>query len=390
MNSHQSDRATASSNFVLTVRTNEFADGTAELGFLTHHLEGTRVQLRITLVLCSFFYLIFSLTDVAALGYGPMAFTLFLARLSVTATAAVCLWMVYRYKQSVAATHLAATAVEVVGMGTFMLVATCRPGELPWHAMSMAIMLIVVYLYIPNRLLYAQTIALSSTGVFIFLAWVEGSLKPTEMFTMSMLLLLANTFGSVAARRQNRLWRDEYTAQVSLKNLAVRDPLTGCYNRRFLHEKLLHREISRAQRYGLSLSVIMCDLDHFKSVNDQYGHQAGDAVLQHFSGLLKTMTREGVDSLVRYGGEEFLLILPETDLAGAELLAERLRTTFATSATWVDGVSIASTASFGIASVDFASTTSGITLYELIKSADQLLYGSKSGGRNRLNSLQVV
>jgi diguanylate cyclase (GGDEF)-like protein len=134
----------------------------------------------------------------------------------------------------------------------------------------------------------------------------------------------------------------------------------------------------------------MCDLDHFKSVNDQYGHQAGDAVLQHFSGLLKTMTREGVDSLVRYGGEEFLLILPETDLAGAELLAERLRTTFATSATWVDGVSIASTASFGIASVDFASTTSGITLYELIKSADQLLYGSKSGGRNQLNSLQVV
>jgi diguanylate cyclase (GGDEF)-like protein len=82
------------------------------------------------------------------------------------------------------------------------------------------------------------------------------------------------------------------TAQMVLKNLSVRDPLTGCYNRRHLHQQLLETEISRAQRYQLSLTVIMCDLDHFKLVNDTYGHHGGDAVLQHFASLLQSITRE--------------------------------------------------------------------------------------------------
>jgi diguanylate cyclase (GGDEF)-like protein len=167
-----------------------------------------------------------------------------------------------------------------------------------------------------------------ATAGFMLLAWWLGGLPPGTGDHGGP-AGLTNLFGYVAARRYQILWREEYSAQMVLKNLSVRDPLTGCYNRRHLHDRLLETEISRAQRYRLSLTVIMCDLDHFKAVNDTYGHYGGDAVLQRFAALLQSMTRDSIDSVVRYGGEEFLLILPETDLAGGELLAERLRQTLA-------------------------------------------------------------
>jgi len=368
----------------------EFFDKVTESRFLTHHLAETQSQLRLTLIFCSFFYLAFSLTDIAVLGYGRDAFILFLGRLMVAITAAACGLLTYRQRQSVAMTRLAATAVEIVGMSTFMLVVVYRPDELPWHAMSMAIMLIVVYIFIPNRLVYSLAVALSATGVFLFLAFTIGNLKPSDMLTMSMLLLLANTFGCVAARRYHRLWREEYRAQSILKNLSMHDHLTGCFNRRYVHEKLLDSEISRAQRFGLCLTVVMCDLDHFKIVNDSYGHHGGDAVLRAFSDLLKQMTRKHIDSVVRYGGEEFLLVLPETDLYGGVLLAERLRVAFAGAATVHDvNQNISTTASFGVATIDFARPRKIVTLDSLIATADKLLYDAKSGGRNQVKSLQL-
>lgn len=372
----------------------EFCSDVTEFRFLTHHLAEMQSQLRSTLLFCSFFYLAFSLTDIAVLGYGHDAFILFLARLTVAITAAAGSLLTYHQRQSVAMARLAATAVAVVGMATFMLVVVYRPDELPWHAMSMAIMLTIIYIFIPNRLVYSLAVALSATGVFIVLARAVGNLKPSDMFTMTMLLLLANTFGSVAARRYHRLWREEFRAQSILKNISVHDHLTGCFNRRYLDEKLLDREISRAQRYGLFLTVIMCDLDHFKIVNDSFGHHGGDAVLRTFSDLLKKMTREHIDSVVRYGGEEFLLILPETDLQGGVLLAERLRVAFAATATATatvhdDNQNISTTASFGVASVDFARSKKIITLSGLILTADELLYDAKTGGRNQVKSLQL-
>jgi diguanylate cyclase (GGDEF)-like protein len=221
----------------------------------------------------------------------------------------------------------------------------------------------------------------------MLLAWWLGG-APLELATMAALLALTNLFGYVAARRYQILWREEYSAQMVLKNLSVRDPLTGCYNRRHLHDRLLETEISRAQRYRLSLTVIMCDLDHFKAVNDTYGHYGGDAVLQRFAALLQSMTRDSIDSVVRYGGEEFLLILPETDLAGGELLAERLRQTLADTGR-TRGRQIHITASFGVASVDFATSTHAAHI-NMIAAADELLYAAKNSGRNRVCAKQLV
>ena len=378
-------------SFSLTQLRSEFCSHAIETKFLSHHLAQTQSQLRSTLLFCSVFYLAFSLTDFAVLGYGYDALTLFLARLSVALTAAAGSWLTWRHPHSVAATRLAATAAETVGMAAFMLVVVYRPDEMHWHAMSMAIMLIVVYLYIPNRLAYSIAVALSATATFIVLALQVTHLNAPDLLTMAMLLLLVNTFGCVAARRYQRLWREEFQAQSILKNVAILDHLTGCYNRRYLHENLFDSEIARAQRFKLCLTVIICDLDHFKNVNDTHGHRGGDAVLRTFSHLLKSMTREHIDSVVRYGGEEFLLILPETELHGSILLAERLRRAFAAATTTHEGGrTISATASFGVASVDFARNRNKITLNTLIMAADEQLYDAKNGGRNQIKSLQLA
>jgi diguanylate cyclase (GGDEF)-like protein len=190
-------------------------------------------------------------------------------------------------------------------------------------------------------------------------------------------------FGYVAAQRYQILWRMN-TAQMVLKNLSVRDPLTGCYNRRHLHQQLLETEISRAQRYQLSLTVIMCDLDHFKLVNDPTATRRRCS-LQHFASLLQAITREGVDSVVRYGGEEFLLILPETDLAGGELLAERLRLALSAQPVQYQDQQINATASFGVASVDFGRSSTSAHM-NMITVADDMLYAAKNSGRNRVRA----
>lgn len=367
----------------------EFVDADAETAFLRHHLAMTHAQLRVTFLFCSLFYLCFAVTDLVWLGYTPTTALLAATRATVALTALTCLALLTRRPSSIPATRLAAGIVETTGAAGFLLIAALRPSEFSLHAISMSIVVIVLYVYIPNRLVYAAAIAAAATTVFIALAWRLGNLHSVELATMAALLTLGNLFGYVAARRYQLLWREEYSAQLVLKNLSVRDPLTGCYNRRHLHEQLLETEISRAQRYRLSLTVIMCDLDHFKAVNDTYGHYGGDAVLQHFAALLRAMTRESIDSVVRYGGEEFLLILPETDLAGGQLLAERLRQGFEATPVEHDGQRIAVTASFGVASVDFSVSTHAAHL-NMIATADELLYAAKNSGRNRVCAKQLV
>ncbi|MTV36927.1 GGDEF domain-containing protein [Duganella radicis] len=367
----------------------EFCDAATENEFLRHHLAMTQSQLRVAFLFCALFYLCFAVTDLLWVGYEMKTCLLMGARMAVAGTVLACLALLKRRPDSIPFTRVAANIVEVAGAFGFLLIAALRPTEFSLHAISMSIVIIVLYIYIPNRLMYAAAIAASATVVFMLLAWWLGGLPAMELATMAALLALTNLFGYVGARRYQILWREEYSAQMVLKNLSIRDPLTGCYNRRYLHEQLLETEISRARRYRLSLTVIMCDLDHFKAVNDTYGHYGGDAVLQRFAALMQSMTRDSIDSVVRYGGEEFLLILPETDLAGGELLAERLRQTLAATPVEHEGQRIEVTASFGVASVDFASSTHEAHL-NMIAAADDLLYAAKNSGRNRVCAKQLV
>ena len=161
------------------------------------------------------------------------------------------------------------------------------------------------------------------------------------------------------------------------------DPLTGIYNRRFM-EKRLAEEISKARRYNFELSVLLFDLDYFKRVNDEYGHQAGDQVLIEFSALVNGQLRDS-DILSRYGGEEFIIIAPNTGPANAALLAERLRARTEAQEFLKDHEGIQQTELHITVSIGLASFGDGNDNEEtLIGNADRNLYQAKDEGRNRV------
>jgi diguanylate cyclase (GGDEF)-like protein len=157
------------------------------------------------------------------------------------------------------------------------------------------------------------------------------------------------------------------------------DPLTQVWNRRALGE-LLERELSRGSRSKESVTVIMLDLDHFKNVNDVYGHEAGDEVLREAARRMRSRIRTE-DALCRYGGEEFIVILSRCNLAGARSTAENIRYRIASEPFEFDGKSLAVTASIGLAE---GLPGSGITVDEIIRKADEAMYIAKQGGRNRV------
>jgi diguanylate cyclase (GGDEF)-like protein len=184
--------------------------------------------------------------------------------------------------------------------------------------------------------------------------------------------------------RELALWLGAQAAialeNVRLHRLVARqastDGLTELANRREFEEALAN-EISRAERFGHSLALILADLDNFKQVNDRFGHQAGDEVLRAFADILRETVRD-IDVAARYGGEEFAILLPQTDVAGAERLAERLREAVEMRPmAQAQSSPVVVTSSFGVAAFPEAQTAAG-----LFGAADEALYRAKRAGKN--------
>jgi diguanylate cyclase (GGDEF)-like protein len=164
-----------------------------------------------------------------------------------------------------------------------------------------------------------------------------------------------------------------------LEQLSITDSLTQVFNRRFFIDRV-RQEVKRINRYGSSLSLLMIDIDHFKKVNDTYGHLAGDAVLAGVAGLIKEKLRE-TDVLARYGGEEFMLIATPMERDGAVALGERMRALVEGHPFAHEGRSIAVTVSIGVSSWHPSLKDN---FEEIIRMADDALYGAKEEGRNRV------
>jgi diguanylate cyclase (GGDEF)-like protein len=193
--------------------------------------------------------------------------------------------------------------------------------------------------------------------------------RVAEAGALALVALMLLTF--VLARPLLRAfrWTEEQASEARI------DSLTGLANRRAL-EEILAAEISRAERFTHQLAVVLLDLDRFKETNDSFGHAAGDVMLRAVSRLLVALARQG-DTVARWGGEEFVVVLPETDLAGAQRFAERLRRT-------IEAQSVGemrTSASCGVATM-----LPDDTVEDLLGAADQALYRAKSNGRNRTES----
>lgn len=163
--------------------------------------------------------------------------------------------------------------------------------------------------------------------------------------------------------------------------MSMEDGLTGLWNRRYFDHRF-NQELLRARREGRCCAIALVDVDHFKRVNDVYGHAAGDHVLQALSKLMQDLLRMTDDVTSRFGGEEFAIILPGTDAAGAHLALDRLRIQVENHPFQAEGHRIHVTISAGVAAYDASwAETSG---EELLKGADAALYEAKEGGRNRV------
>ena len=199
-------------------------------------------------------------------------------------------------------------------------------------------------------------VAISGEGI------VEDDLRPVGLLARHI---------SIAVEKAELMQR--------VSEMATMDELTGLYNRRRFQERL-KIETERARRYGRDLSLLMLDIDHFKLVNDTYGHRAGDAVLADLATLMRDATRE-TDQVARYGGEEFVILMPETPELAAVAIAERIRETVAEHTTVAGEVSIRFTVSAGVATLVHGEGQAG---EDIVRRGDEAMYQAKRSGRNRV------
>jgi len=181
-----------------------------------------------------------------------------------------------------------------------------------------------------------------------------------------------NTF----AARLDAAYKELEVTNAKLKETSFRDDVTGLYNRRFFSLRL-EEEISRFRRFNHPVSVVLLDLDGFKSINDEFGHAVGDETLREIAQILMKQSR-GINVVSRYGGDEFAILLVETSKAGARLYADRIRQVVAT-CPFSHGKPV--TASFGVASLPDDEATNS---EDLFRAADEALYAAKRAGKNQV------
>ncbi|MEO8755956.1 MAG: GGDEF domain-containing protein [Casimicrobiaceae bacterium] len=204
--------------------------------------------------------------------------------------------------------------------------------------------------------------------------WIVAEPDIGDLNDVSAAMLELNAELADAQRQLIRANRDLSASEARVRELSLTDPLTGAANRRRLDETLI-AEKARSVRFGLPLSMLAADIDHFKLVNDTWGHDAGDEVLKRFVAIMTAAARP-TDLVARSGGEEFCIVLPQTALADALAFGERIRALLCSQA--IEPLPDAVTASFGVAQL-----AEGESVAALLKRADAALYEAKESGRNR-------
>lgn len=376
----------------------EFREPTLEALFQRTMQAHHACQLRYALWSAAGLFLAFSLADYTLLGLGETYSWLLAMRVAV-ALSCVSLAMATLKRPALAQRPLPVNFICLICLTGLMATIPLRPDQIGIHLASMIFASMVLYLFVPNRFpwILIWNVYLATGVVTAMLIW--STLAPGLMFTSLLLLGFVNLLGSLTLTRLDRLQRNQFASLLEerevnrqlhneieerrlleerLRHMATTDELTGIANRRHFFE-LANRELSRALREQTPLAMCMVDIDHFKRLNDRLGHATGDRVLAAVADCCQSVLRE-TDIIGRYGGEEFVLALPNANLHTAASIGERLREK-------VTQLTLPNMDVLGPLSV-----TVGISRLEANEThldgallrADQALYAGKTRGRNRV------
>jgi diguanylate cyclase (GGDEF)-like protein len=243
-----------------------------------------------------------------------------------------------------------------------------------------------IYIFSPLRILYSILLAVVFSAGTVYIDHVyRAGIDAANLNTVIAAQLLAHALGFVAAlqiqsyrRKSFRAYLEEKDAKEQVAYLANIDPLTKSLTRRQFFS-MAESEFLRSLRYHRQLSMLVLDADRFKNINDTYGHYAGDLVLRSLA-LVMLEQKRAPDTLGRLGGEEFGLLLPETNLKQAKIVAERIQKTWEQTSSTVDGHVIHSTVSIGVAEAGPADKS----FEDVLRRADRMMYKAKEAGRNRV------
>lgn len=377
--------------------TGEFRDPDRERAYLEKNQHAIARQMRVALAVWAALVLMFLLTDLESLIDSSSFWSSVVIRLSIVAVLLFFSWQIKR-RPMLATQARWISALEVVGMTGFLAVYLVRPEVSHWAFTLTLIMLITTFVYIPNRIPAILAVT-SYMGVStVVMLYHVDSLAPSQIVSIAIVTLMPIGLGwgtaartQILQRTQFALWQqaqevnatlsreveERSRLQAALVHQATTDALTGLNNRR-QYESLFQYELNRSLRGGQPLTLCIIDLDHFKQINDTWGHAVGDEVLKRVGQLCRDSFR-ATDILGRLGGEEFVALLPETDLPAAMVVAQRFVDKLAATTISKEVPQLRVTATVGVAQRGDENH-----LDALLQRADQALYQGKNAGRNRV------
>jgi diguanylate cyclase (GGDEF)-like protein len=328
--------------------TAEFVDSGVELAFRAacHHVvvRDTRFAFGFAVLFC----MLLAVTDYLSLGPGEAFYALLISRIVSSVFALAVMLSAARFWRALM-DGITPTLIEVVLLVGFLSMTLLRPYEPGWHGMSMMLILLGLYVFVPNRFLLMLGLGLSSTLAFVWLLDAHFQLPTRQILNLAVLLAATNLFGARAAYRNSRHMREEYRAaehhrltqealaqegelrarlQTERDALAQSDVLTGTVNRRYFHTLVEHATHAQPGAETLAEaapeSLLVLEVDYLKQLNDTYGHHNSEAVLKHLVTVCQRVLRRS-DSLARLGEATFATLLLDTDCRAGRQLAERLR-----------------------------------------------------------------
>lgn len=383
----------ADPGYALSALRGEFRDPLTERRYRDYIQVSMSGYVRNALLVWAALWMAFSLSDFLQFGFSEAFFEILAVRVFLASLLLLGAFLVNRWPR-LAPAGWVVTPLELIGFSLFFLFYFATPVEdMPWIVAVTMVMLIGLFVLLPNRLLLSALVAVYAITGTLFSVWaVVPETTVLRMSVLGLMLLLPSVSGLFAAYRFEAVRRREFAAleraqaeleqrrilEQELQRQASTDPLTGACNRRE-YERLFEQEARRARRHGRPLSVCVLDLDHFKHVNDTYGHNAGDAALVLTADICRAGMRDS-DILGRLGGEEFVLILPETTAADAANVAERLRAQLERTDVVACQQRFRLTGTFGV--TELSERDRGIS--DLVLRADEALYEGKRAGRNQV------